>query len=211
MNAKLFFPICDNGMGLSRTSWAISMFAGLSALKGHQITLRGFSYPYPDGNMQLATAAFLESDADEMCVVDTDLEFRPDHLEMLLSHAEPLVFGLYAKKELGCQWPVIPLESNPDPFSAEGPLCEVACAPKGFMRVHRSVFETMRGSGCVEKFIHPQTGREQHEYWKTMQGGHSEDFRFCRMWRELGNRILIDKRIVVAHLGSASYPIQGTY
>lgn len=211
MSAKLMLGVIDNGMGLSRTAWAVSMFGALAVLQDRKIVIQGLSFPYPDGAMNIMSERFMASDCDELCIIDTDLEFQPEHLAMLLSHDEPLVFGLYPLKEPGLKWPAIFLESNPDPFSAEGPLCEVAAAPKGFMRVHRSVFETMRGSGLVDKFTHPQTGNEQYEYWRTLQGGHSEDFRFCQIWRELGGRVLIDKRICVNHLGSASYPIPGTY
>lgn len=183
----------------------------LGAWGGRSVMFEGFSYPYPHGAMNIATQSFMDSGADRMVVIDTDLQFERHHLDCLLSHDEPLVFGLYPKKEIGCNWPVIPLDDSPDPFSAEGPLCEVQTAPRGFMCVHRSAFEMIRGSGRIESYPCAQTGRLSWEYWQTLRGGHSEDFYFCNLWRSLGGRVLIDRRIVCNHLGSASYPIKGTY
>lgn len=202
----LFFPVIDNGMGLSRTSWAISM---ISALSGRDAILRAISYPYPDGAMNIATQDFLESTADEMVVIDTDLVFQRRDLDWLLEHDEPLVFGIYPKKELGLNYPIQPLPDHPDPFQDPGPLCEMACSARGFMRVHRSVFETL--APLVLRYTDAQTGREQSQFWRTMPGGHSEDFAFCELWRAAGGRILVDKRICLQHEGSAVYPIAGTF
>jgi hypothetical protein len=202
----LFFPIIDNGMGLSRTSWATCM---LAALHGRSFTALSVSYPYPDGAMNLATTAFLESDSDEMVVIDTDIVFSRHHLDCLLSHDEPLVFGIYPKKQPGLTYPTIYLENNPNPFDGDQILCEVACTARGFMRVHRSVFEKMKPH--VPSYTCAQTGKPSWEFWRVLQGGHSEDFNFCQLWRSLGGRVLIDKRCATEHEGSARYPIPGTY
>jgi hypothetical protein len=202
----LFIPVIDNGMGLSRTSWAFSM---LAALNRRSFTLQSISYPYPDGAMNIATADFLESDCDEMIVIDTDVVFTRQQLDWMLSHDEPLVFGIYPKKQPGLVFPCIGLNGEENPFQQEGPLCEVARTARGFMRVHRSVFEKMIPH--VEKYTDAQTGREQYCFWKTLLGGHSEDFFFCDLWRSLGGKILVDKRCTAQHEGSAVYPIPGTF
>lgn len=202
----LFLPIIDNGMGLSRTSWALSM---LGAFSGRAFVARSISYPYPDGAMNIATADFLESDCDEMLVVDTDIVFTREQIDHLLSHDEPLVFGVYPKKEIGLIYPTEPTEENPQPFSGSSILCEVRRTARGFMRVHRSVFEAMKPH--VSQYTCAQTGRECWAFWRVLLGGHSEDFAFCDLWRSLGGKILIDRRCAVQHEGSAAYPIAGTY
>jgi len=206
MSKPLFLPIIDNGMGLSRTSWAICM---LAAFSGRAFTAASISYPYPDGAMNLATSYFLESDCNEMLVVDTDVVFSRQHIDWLLSHDEPLVFGLYPKKQPGLIYPAEYLESNPEPFSGESDLCEVKRTARGFMRVHRSVFEAMKPH--VPEYLCAQTSREAHAFWRVLPGGHSEDFAFCDLWRSLGGKILIDRRCVTQHEGSALYPIPGTF
>lgn len=187
------------------------MFGALGNVRDHELTVGGFSYPYPDGAMNMASTSFLESDCDEMIVIDTDVVFPPSHLAMLLSHDEPLVFGLYPKKKPGLEFPVEPLDGDSEPFANDGrpPLREVARCAKGFMRVNRSVFDKLKPH--VEKIECAQTRRKQYLFWKTLPGGHSEDFAFCDLWRSIGGKILVDSRITCQHEGSALYPIKGTY
>jgi len=211
---KLFFPIIDNGLGLSRTSWAVA-FAGacLGVLRGFDIILQPISYPYPDGAMNIATNDFLASGADEMIVIDTDVLFTDAMLRSLLSHPVALVFGYYPKKQPGLVFPMEWLtEENPfaqNPLPGFSPLVEVKRTARGFMRAHRSVFETL--SPHVRQYPDPDTGKPFFEFWKLLPGGHSEDFAFCDLWREHGGKILVDQLAGAQHEGTAVYPIPGTY
>jgi hypothetical protein len=212
MTKHLFIPIIDNGGGLSRTSWALSLaVACLSVLRDYKVTFQSISYPYPDGAMNIATADFLESGADEMIVIDTDIIFSRDHLAMLLSHDVPIVFGLYPKKEPGLNFPAQELDGDANPFADDGRanLREVARTARGFMRVKRGVFEAIAPE--VESYTDAQSGREQRLFWKTLPGGHSEDFAFCDLIRKHGFRVMVDRRICTQHEGAAVYPIPGTY
>ena len=199
-NKPIFYPIIDNGMGLSVTGWAVSM---LGALRGESVFCH-LSTPYPGYAMDIATEQFLKSDCDEMVVIDTDLVFTPEHLACLMEHDEPLVFGLYSKRTVKFDPPMVPLPGNEDPSKSEGVLWEVAKTARGFMRVHRSVFETMRPAVTLMRGT--EFG-DMHSFWPTSHDGTSEDFAFCAKWRELGGRVLIDKRIFVGHVGQAKFPI----
>ena len=212
MKKHLMIPVIDNGLGLSRSSWALSLAAAcLGHLRNFDVTLTSISYPYCDGALNIATQDFLESDCDEMLVIDTDVIFTNQHLEWLFSHDAPLVYGLYPKKKLGLEFPCVPLESDPQPFAEDGrgPLREVARVARGFMRVHRSVFEGLKPH--VKKIVCAETGRDQWVFWKPLDGGHSEDFAFCDLYRSHGGKVLVDSRICAQHEGSAVYPIKGTY
>lgn len=204
---KLFLPIIDNGLGLSRTSWAMSMMvACLDIFRAHEITLRGISYPYPDGAANVAANDFLDSGCDEMLLIDTDIIFTPYHLDCLLSHKEPLVFGAYPKKQLGLTM-ALEFLSEKNPFGGSEPLVEVKRAARGFMRAHRSVFERLMLCSHPYKL---DDGKVRHEFFRNLCGGHSDDFAFCDRWRGLGGRVLVDQRCVAQHEGSAVYPIPGT-
>lgn len=194
-----FYPIIDNGMGLSVTAWAMSMLGAID----EEAVFCHVSVPYPGYAMNVATHQFLSSDCDEMIVIDTDLVFQPEHLRMLMEHDEPLVFGLYPRRTVRFDLPMKPLESNPTPFDQEGPLCEVETTARGFMRVHRKVFERMKGSA---RQMSTDFGL-MWDFWPTSGDGTSEDYAFCRRWRELGGRVLVDKRILVKHAGQVQYPI----
>jgi hypothetical protein len=210
---SIYLPVMDNGMGLSRTRWAFSMMRALLSGclgKGRKVSIESFSFPYPDGNANIATASFLSTTLDEIVFIDTDLVFQPSDVEMLLSHDVQLVSGIYAKKKLGLEYPIVALESDPEPFKRNGSdLVEVECVPRGFLRVHRDVFELMKPH--VPEYECAQTGLRSWEFWKNRTGGCSDDFMFCKRYRELGGKVLVDKRIQLLHDGSALYPIKGTY
>lgn len=200
----LFFPIIDNGMGLSVTAWAVSMLTATHSDRPRIYC--HISSPYPGYAMDLAVHHFLKSECDEMVLIDTDLVFTPHHLACLLEHeGEPLVFGAYCKRKVKFELPLAPLPDQPRPFDGPGPLCEVARTARGFMRVHRSVFETM--APHVTLVEHSEFGPFR-QFWPNNADGTSEDFAFCDRWRSLGGRILIDKRILVRHAGQVMYPIK---
>lgn len=211
---SLYFPIMDNGMGLSRTRWAYSMIRAVLSNKclgkGRIVSIEPFSFPYPEGTANIATASFLQTGLDEMVIIDTDIVFQPEHLTMLLSHDVSLVSGIYPMKKLGLEYPIVPLKSDPDPFRLNGSdLAEVECVPRGFLRVHRSVFELMKPH--VAEYDCFESGMRSWEFWKNRIGGSSDDFEFCRKYRELGGKVYVDKRITLMHDGNALYPIKGTY
>lgn len=206
---KIFLPILDIGMGLSRTSWALSMMAAChTVLRPHEITFRSISFPYPDGAMNIASNDFLASRCEEMLLIDTDIIFSPKQLGWLLEHNEPLVFGCYPKKQIGLTFPQEWL-GDQNPFGGPDPLVEVKRTARGFMRVHRSVLKSLSDHVAIV----PNFNGEGFmcEFWKQMPGGHSDDFAFCDLWRSIGGKILVDQRVVAQHEGSAVYPIPGTF
>lgn len=145
-----------------------------------------------------------------MIIIDTDVVFRPEHLTWLLEHDEPMVFGLYPKKELGLKFPLEWLtDENPFSTALVPHLVEVKRVARGFSRIHRSVFEKL--APHVAEYFDEQSQSTHREFWKYLPGGHSEDFAFCDLWRFAGGKILVDQRITAQHEGSAVYPILGTF
>lgn len=210
--SHLFLPLIDNGMGLSRTSFTFSMIhAALTVLREHKVDLQRVSYPYPDGAWNIAVQYFLESDAEEIVKIDTDIKFEPEDLSRLMSHDEPIVFGLYPLKKVGLEFPAIGLDDGVYPFADDGrpDLREVSQCAGGFVRIHRSVFEKLKP--FVDCITSAENQRPQWIFFKNLPGGHSEDFSFCNLARLHGYKILVDRRITTIHDGSAEYPIKGTY
>lgn len=197
-------------MGLSRTSWAVSLAeACLGPLRDYNVVIPRLSYPYCSGALNIVTDEFLRSDAVEMVTIDTDVVFKPQHITWLLEHEEPLVFGMYPQKVPGLHFPVETL-TDENPFaSGDNILVEVKCVARGFSRIHRSVFEKL--SPLVPEYFCEETQRTHKEFWKYRPGGHSEDFAFCDLWRSVGGKILVDRRITAQHEGTALYPIPGTF
>lgn len=201
-------------MKLVRKEYLMSVIGMLVAgvLKDRRFIFPDLSFPYPDTACNITTYWFLKSAMDEMLVLDTDLKYTHQHISMLLSHDVPLVTGVHPKKCLGLVFPIVPLETNPDPFQDGGPdLVEVEKAPRGIMRIKREVFEALKSHPEIKPCYNCDVDDDIWPFWQQTAGGESDDFNFCRRYREVGGRVLVDRRCLVEHAGSAIYPIKGTY
>ncbi len=97
-----------------------------------------------------------------------------------------------------------------DYLDAEG-LIEVAEAPTGFMCVKREVFRRLMAHYPHLRYTpdgppgHPRA----HLHWRFYDcmvdpddGRYlSEDFAFCRLWRDIGGKVWVDPDISLGHLG----------
>ncbi len=211
MPDSLFIPIIDNGMRLSRTTWAASMFGlGISgALGNRRVAFDHFSHPDPCATMNTCTHMFMQSGCDRMLVIDTDHIFRPEDVARLLSHDLELVSGLYPKKTKEPEWPIYPLnDAKPSEMFADGApaLIEVQCVPRGFLSIHRSVFEKLRDVVPTAKMDAGEKSESLRLYWQSIPGVTSEDFAFCDLWRANGGKVWLDHTVRVLHEGSCIYP-----
>lgn len=148
-----------------------------------------------------------------MFLHDLDIIYSPQHLEWLLSHDHPYVGGVVPKRVLGLElaiYPYDPLASDPLAPGVE-PLIDADCG-RGFVRIHRDVFDLMKPHVHVYQDDQEanSAGAWRWEFFRSKPGGHSEDFQFCEKYRSLGGKPKVDQRICVHHEGSAVYPIKGT-
>lgn len=210
---KLYFPILDNGCGTGRIGWAVGMIAAAATiLRKYDLIIDPRSYPYPDGNANIATQDFLETDCDKLVFIDIDVVIDdPKKLDILLSHDVGVVGGIVPKKKPGLEYSIIPLESDPDPFSGDTDLCEVYRVCRGCMIIKREVFEILKDHPEVTQYTCLETGRLQWEFWRNIAGGTSDDFNFCKRYRDLGGKVYVDRRCTLFHDGNVRYPIKGTY
>jgi len=210
---SIFFPVVDNGMGLVRTGYASSLVKAFmcGAFNGHAMGVKAYSYPYPDGAMCFAANDFLESEFERFIVIDGDIIFQPAHISYLLSHDLPFVCGMYPKKKPGLEWCIDLPEgaSFPDTDPFEDPLMEVEHCARGFVSIHRTVFEQL--SKRVPTYICPETGKTRFAFWKNYLGGHSDDYAFCDLWREIGGKVMLDRRCQLMHEVASIFPIAGTF
>lgn len=210
----LFIPIMDNGMKLLRKEYMLSVIRMLigGVIANRRFMFPDLSFPYPDTACNVMSYLFLKSGMDEMLILDTDLKFEPKHISMLLSHDVPLITGIHPKKCLGLVLPIVPLKSNPEPFAVGSPdVVEVEKAPRGIMKIQRAVFELLIDHPEVKLHYNSDLDDRMWSFWQQTPGGESDDFNFCRRYREVGGRVLVDQRCLVEHAGSAVYPIKGTY
>lgn len=179
-------------------------------------------------------AKFLASDATHLLFVDADIAFSPDHVFRLLDAERDLVGGVYPLKRidwdkarqaaldglkdlqaasLGYVVRFIPSATNSVELDDEG-FGPVAYVGTGFMLIRRHVVQAvadahpelvaklrdLAGGGpgqatmIFETMIEPETGELL-----------SEDYAFCRRWRDLGGQVFADFRSRFSHTGHAAY------
>lgn len=153
------------------------------------------------GRNQLARH-FMESSADRLVFLDSDVTFQPGALVRIARHPVDFVGGCYRLKldeeAYPMGWidgPTRGLKLND--FSG---LIEVSGIPGGFMSLSRKVFETMKAAHPERTFTH--RGETFHIYFATPAGGGviwGEDAYFCKEWRELSGKVYLDPEIPLTH------------
>ena len=165
-------------------------------------------------------AQFLASDCTHLLFLDTDLIFSPDHIARLVSHDEPIVAGLYPKKQTDLAW-VCNLDEGSE--TDDRGLHPARYAGTGCLLIAREVFEKIRE-------LHPEieydpdegdTGEVKWDFFATgvrlFEGSAgtparrrylSEDWMFCQRALDLGSDIWMDTGVILRHVGECVYPLQ---
>jgi hypothetical protein len=140
---------------------------------------------------------FIESDCDELIFIDSDQAWDPEDLLKLINIDKDFVGA-----------PVILKTSNnynvsfKDPSSNE--LMEVDFVGTGFLKISKRVAEEV--FSYSEEYIDGDSVcRMAFEVKVLDKSIMSEDFMFCKKWKDLGGKIFIDTSINPYHIGSVSY------
>jgi len=154
---------------------------------------------------------FMESGCSHLIMIDADIGFAARDVLRLVAHDKPLIGGTYAKKDRTRYAPAfVPLPGPVFQREDDG-LVEVECLPGGFMCMRRDVVERMR-EGFPEPWYWDQHGqrRQVHDLFGTFTDLEtrqywSEDYAFCRRWRQLGGQVWLDPYIMLGHNGTTTF------
>ncbi|HEV2532604.1 hypothetical protein [Phenylobacterium sp.] len=183
----------------------------------------------PRARARLAARFLAHPAATHLLFIDADIGFAPQNAFRLLAADKDMAAGVYPIKHL--DWERIRAAALagaadlqaaslsyvvrfiPHPQNAievEGGLAKVAYAGTGFLLIRREVVrrvaqahpeltaeleeEPGRTVMVFEPMIEPETG----EYL-------SEDYAFCRRWRDLGGEVWADVESRLTHVGHATY------
>ncbi len=163
------------------------------------------------------TREFLESDCSHILFIDSDFVFSVDQIKRLMDHDEPIVGGLYCKKQQGLPPQLVlnatfkPCERRPDG------LMEVRYIGTGFLRVAREVFEKMI-EVYGDEISYPTDWDNTIIEWDFWRMGVykypdgtkrylTEDWFFCQMALDLGYKVFADMAVLLKHSGNALYPL----
>jgi hypothetical protein len=175
---------------------------------------------------------FLETSHTHLLFVDADIGFEPDHLFRLLDFDKPLVGGVYPLKktlwekapdavrrgvrdlQAACLGYVIRFMPNPDKtvelVDGFGPVAYLAT---GFMLIRREVLERIAEAypdlRCIITDMNAPP-KETIMFFESMiepdnREHLSEDYAFCRRWRDCGGEIWADFQTRMVHVGHAQY------
>lgn len=160
----------------------------------------------------ILTHEFLGSDADKLLMIDSDILFTPEHVKRIVSHEEPLVGGLYAKKEKDGR---VCCERLPDidPVPDERGLIPLHYVGTGFMCATRELLNLMIKRYPEIMYLEEGTSKKMHDFWTV--GVHeglrrylTEDWWFCQRTIDLGFRVWGDSQVMLQHEGRAIYPLE---
>lgn len=147
----------------------------------------------------------------ELLWVDADIAFEPSDVDLLLSHDQPVVCGIYPKKGARAFASRLLPETRELVFGAGGGLLEIQYAGGGFTLVRSSVYRTMQEKlalpTCNTQFNAPMVPFYMPLVKETPEGAWylAEDFAFCERARQAGFSIYADTRIRLRHIGRYAY------
>lgn len=171
-----------------------------------------------------SVATFLESDFAYLMFIDADIEFSPNDVGKIwnLAQENPVVTAAYPMKRKDTPlsaWKDGKLLEIQHPEEASDLMWEgkihshmgsvtVDYCGTGFLMIHRSVFEKLKipeiehlnDKGPCWGFFDPVYDGEGPEKVPL-----SEDYAFCKRWREVGGEILLDPSIRLGHWGTYRY------
>jgi len=151
-------------------------------------------------------ATFLKSECTHLMFIDADIQFTPDDVAKLWNLQKGVGCGVYPMKQEGAPYAAwVGGKLLVDKDMAKEPF-KVDYAGTGFMIIHREVFVRLQKA-------HPEWKYEESygEAWAFFQdpieeGIHlSEDYFFCKRYREIGGEVWMDPRVRLKHVGSKVY------
>ena len=150
-------------------------------------------------------AKFLHGDATHLMFIDADIQFNPTDIVKLVNADKDIIGGVYPQKTLPPKMVVNTLTNA----KREGDLLQVGTLGTGFMLIKRTVFEQMIAAGATpyndDIGLSEQENSNQYDFFNCTidsRGRYlTEDWSFCRKWRELGGEIWADLSIPLVHSG----------
>ena len=151
---------------------------------------------------------FMESDCTDMVFIDSDLGFTPQGFRDLLCSNEALIAGAYPKKqetEIYSVW--INTDENKHPINKNGVL-EADGLGTGFMKIKRVVFEKLQAAHPELAYIDIISNKTTYNLFGTfVENGrwYGDDFGFCHLWNQLGEKCWVLPNITFIHTGIKNY------
>jgi hypothetical protein len=148
--------------------------------------------------------------------VDSDMAFPPELVLDMMNFDEPVVGGIYRKKNIELDWAASGLAQTPN---SRGQFLEVEGLGAGALLIRRDAVTTMLEQlpdisddreNSAAGFAREQAGLTRiiraFDLMDDMKGGVvSEDIAFCRRWRSVGGKVWGAAGHNIQHIGQYSF------
>jgi hypothetical protein len=155
---------------------------------------------------------FLKSNCTHLLFVDADIDFKPTDALRLINQNKSVICGLYANKQYinddvnkfkNIQYSSTFLPKNTT-FDKNTGIFEIEYGATGFMLIKRNVFEEIAKN--IEKYTYNNETMFDFFQCRSIDGKYfTEDYFFCKKWKELNGKIYTDLKICLNHEGWHSY------
>jgi len=142
-----------------------------------------------------------------LCFIDADIGFSVEGVGKLWNTDADVVCGAYPRKTPDRPATTIWKDSKEVLRTEIETVTSVDYAGTGFLMIKRNVFETL-AQAHPEWEVEDKEGIKYHCFFQALPEDGvelSEDYFFCKRWRELGGEIIVDPTIVLRHWGPHSY------
>lgn len=189
----------------------------------------------PRGRNIAASAVVHDPEASHLLFIDSDVSFPPGLIKKLLDLDVDVATAAYPKKSVNrdkmmivhselSEWPsnyesvITDFATEVDTSTAPAKLIQTDYAATGMMLIKRRVLERMIEAHPEIRYINDVSGydrflNEARECWDFFYTGidpatlkyESEDYGFCRRWRELGGKITVLTDVTLGHRGKRTF------
>ena len=158
-------------------------------------------------NSLVAKFLCFEPRSTHLVFIDADIGFEPEEILKLCLADKDVIGGLYPKKALPIQYVVNKVQDG----EKSGNIVEVSNLGTGFLMIRREVIETIIANHPELHYqdeigLDPKFAPYKYAIFDTMidpatKEYLSEDYTFCKRWRDMGGKIFADLSISLNHSG----------
>lgn len=154
---------------------------------------------------------FLESDAEHLFMVDSDINFNADDVLRLLAwnQTKPIVAGIgVARKTEKVFFSMLDQDEDGNVLMDKMGLVRAKRVGTGFIMIRRDVFLALRENHPEWAYFDQNSGKTLHSFFdfkSTPEGYIGEDYMFCDRAREAGFSVWIDPTVKLGHMGVHEY------
>tara|TARA_R110000868_G_scaffold300740_1_gene561202 strand:- start:137 stop:850 length:714 start_codon:yes stop_codon:yes gene_type:complete len=217
-NYKIFIPlICYNRN--CHTDYMMSILSLVSYF--HKSNTDAVFYPIFFESLisrgrNAAVAEFLRSDATHILFIDSDITFEPEDVQKLIDSNKEVICSPYPKKYIKLEnanqenKEIVDFAVGGKFIKVDKNIYEIDSVATGFLLIKRQVFEKILMFNKNLTYINDIDGYGLgNKTWDFFKVGinpktgtyDSEDWGFCNLWRNIGEKIYARSDIKLTHWG----------